>query len=102
MGALLVLVLGVAPGLFGEERSLLNRYIPPVVPTPESLSLKAVAMGVGSVGRAGTVSLLANWELMGVFGDRSEASSNAPAERLRPFIFFKLEEEKFFRSPDLD
>jgi len=44
------------PGLSGECISLLNRYIPPVG-IPFILSLKARAMGVGSVGIAGNLPL---------------------------------------------
>jgi hypothetical protein len=92
------------PGLSGECMSPSKRYIPPVV-TPFCFSLKAIAMGVGSVGIAGSlpfVSLGLNWELKGVFGDMSEPSSMLETERLRLFMFFKLDDEKFFRSPVLD
>jgi len=40
--------------------------------------------------------------LKGVFGETSEPSSGADTERLRPFMFFRLDEEKFFLKPDLD
>jgi len=49
------------------------------------------------------VSLGLNCELRGVFGDTSEPpSSILETERLRHFIFLRLEDEKFFRNPVLD
>lgn len=84
--------------------SLLKRYIPPVG-MPVILSLKAIAIGVGSVGMAGRrpfISLALNCKLNGVFGERSVPSSMLETERFRLFMFFRLEDEKFFRIPDLD
>jgi hypothetical protein len=62
-------------------------------------------MGVGSEGMAGILSIASlppNCELKGVLGEGSEPSSALDTERVRFFKFFKLDEEKFFRSPDLD
>src|ERR1700683_5103763 len=62
------------PGLSGEWISPSKRYIPPVV-TPFCFSLKAMAIGVGRVGMAGSLPLASlglNCELRGVFGDTSE------------------------------
>lgn len=85
--------------------SSLNRYKPPPVGAPIAFSLKDVAMGVGREGIAGILSnpsLPPNCELRGVFGDKSEPSSILDTERVRFFKFFKLDDEKFFRNPDLD
>lgn len=85
--------------------SLLNKYIPPAG-IPFSLSLKAAAIGVGRVGIAGNFpfgSLPLNWELSGVFGERSDPpSSTFVTDKLRLFMFFRLDEEKSFRNPPLD
>jgi hypothetical protein len=80
--------------------SLLNRYRPPVG-APFILSLKAVAIGVGNGGSLPFVSLGLKVEL-GVFGETSDPSSIPETDKFRLFIFFKLDEEKFFLSPDLD
>ena len=96
-----------APELSGDIISLmssLNRYKPPAG-GPFIFSLKDVAIGVGSEGIAGilsTASLPPKSELMGVFGETSEPSSILDTDRFRLFIFFKLDEEKFFRNPALD
>jgi hypothetical protein len=79
--------------------------MPPPVGAPTALWLKVVAMGVGSEGIAGILSipsLPANCELRGVLGEKSDPSSALETERVRLFRFFKLEDEKFFRNPDLD
>lgn len=92
------------PGLSGERISLLKRYNPPVG-APFILSLKAAAMGVGKVGKAGSLafaSLPLKLELIGVFGDISEPSSAFGADKFRVFMFLRLEDEKFLRSPDRD
>ena len=85
--------------------SLLNKYIPPAG-IPFNLSLNAVAIGVGSVGIAGNFpfgSLPLNCELSGVFGERSDPpSSTLETDKLRLFMFFRLDEEKFFRNPPRD
>jgi hypothetical protein len=97
------------PGLSGECMSLLNRYKPPVG-IPFIFSLNATAIGVGKVGIAGSLPFASleaevttlDWELMGVFGEMSEPSSILETDKLRFFKFFRLDEEKFFRSPDPD
>lgn len=91
------------PGLSGVVISLLKRYKPPVG-APFIFWLKAAAIGVGRVGMAGSLplaSLLLNCELNGVAGDLSP-SSRLVTDRLRLFIFCRLEEEKFFFNPVLD
>ena len=91
------------PGLSGDVMSLLKRYKPPVG-APFILSLKAAAIGVGRVGIAGSLplaSLLLNCELSGVAGDLSP-SSRLDTDKLRLFIFCRLEEEKFFFNPVLE
>ena len=66
-------------------------------------------MGVGSAGIAGSLfgspfvaEMVPNWVPIGVFGDASGPSSTWDTERLRLFRFLRLDEEKFFRIPDLD
>lgn len=91
------------PGLSGECISLLNKYKPPVG-APLILSLKAAAIGVGSVGIAGILpfkSLGLKVEF-GVFGETSDPSSIPDTDKFRLFKFFRLEEEKFLRRPVLD
>lgn len=92
------------PGLSGECISLSNKYKPPPVGAPLNLSLKAAEIGVGKVGIAGSLPFMSLGLKLefGVFGEISDPSSTTDTDKFRPFIVFKLDEEKFLRRPALD
>src|SRR3569833_832070 len=90
------------PGLLGAWRSVSNRYRPPVPPPAAILSMKAVATGVGRLGKAGSHALGPKRLLDGGPGERSDPSSIADTDRFRLFMLLRLDDEKFFLWPGRD